>query len=123
MIGKVLIIVLLLGMVSGIFIFATVQGYVSNDLLQKLPLSKVPAFSQIAQVPQQLPSVALPQNVSSQAQTLVERGSEVAGHTQNVLGTQITASEDNKPLSERAFEYGRYLYCQQVVREYEQPKE
>lgn len=109
MIVKVLGIVLLLGIILGGVSYASVQGYINKDIAQKIDLGQV----------EQLKRLQLPENVNTQAQTLVERGGEIAGHTQNVLGTQITATEEKQPVSQRAFEYGRYLYCQQVVKDYE----
>jgi len=50
-------------------------------------------------------------NVSTQAQLLQE-------HTGNILGASDT-ERTNQPIQERAFEYGRYLYCNQVVKDYE----
>ncbi len=52
--------------------------------------------------------------VSTQAKALQE-------HATNVLGATDTLRSDDseKPLQERAFEYGRYLYCNQVVTDYE----
>lgn len=55
-----------------------------------------------------------------QIETLTERGKEVGEHVSKVLGESIQASEDEVPIHERAFEYGRYIYCQEVVREYEE---
>jgi hypothetical protein len=57
---------------------------------------------------------------SNQIQILAERGQEVGGHVGNVLGSYVQVSDaEEQPLHESAFEYGRYLYCQQVVNEFE----
>jgi hypothetical protein len=75
------------------------------------------------------------QTATTELQTLAERAQEVGGHAQNVLGSAIQRSDDGTlenplenaiqpatnqvPIHERALEYGRYLYCQEVVKEYE----
>jgi hypothetical protein len=50
---------------------------------------------------------------------LAERSKEVSEHAENVLGDTISVNEEAPPIHERALEYGRYLYCQQVVEDYE----
>lgn len=52
--------------------------------------------------------------------TVGVRGKEVSTHAQKVLGASVTVNENEESsLHNRAFEYGRYLYCQQVISEYE----
>lgn len=52
--------------------------------------------------------------------TLTQRGKETAEQAQQVLGKAITVDESSgEQLHERALEYGKYLYCQQVVKEWE----
>lgn len=62
------------------------------------------------------------QSTSSELETLTERGKEVGEHAQNVLGRSVEVNEEQPALHERALEYGRYVYCQQVVEEYESQK-
>lgn len=52
--------------------------------------------------------------------TLKDRGAELSEHSQKVLGAAIEPAEDQKPLHDRAFEYGRYIYCKEVVKTYEE---
>lgn len=68
------------------------------------------------------------QNIGSQTKVLGERSKEVAGHIQNVLGTAIQKNETDSSKSgdfslssvpEKTLEYSQYLYCQQVVKDYE----
>ena len=54
-----------------------------------------------------------------QVTNLAERSKELGQGSQQVLGTFIEAEEDGEAFHSKAFEYGRYLYCQQVVKEYE----
>lgn len=59
-------------------------------------------------------------DASSQLETLAQRAGEVTQHAQTVLGSSIQVNEDvKKPIHESALEYGRYVYCKQVVTEYE----
>ena len=45
---------------------------------------------------------------------------ETAKKTQTFLGQAVQVDQESeKNLSEKAFDYGRYLYCQQVVQSYE----
>lgn len=59
------------------------------------------------------------QDAQGEIQTISSRGQDVASHTQQVLGTSVEVNENDTSIQNRAFEYGRYLYCQQVVEEYE----
>jgi hypothetical protein len=59
-------------------------------------------------------------DASSQLQTLTQRANEVGQHAQNVLGSSIQVNEEEKkPIHESALEYGQYIYCKQVVMDYE----
>jgi len=115
---KLLTLLIILGAAAGGTYYASLQGLLPVEIAQiitKLPLPQLPQNVQLSQ----LQSISLSSSSSAQAQTLLERSGEVVGHAQQVLGTQITATEGEQPLSQRAFEYGRYLYCQQAIKEYE----
>lgn len=58
-------------------------------------------------------------DTKQQTETLSQRAKEVGGHVSNVLGTAVEADQEQPPIHERAMEYGRYLYCQQVIKDYE----
>lgn len=51
--------------------------------------------------------------------TLTERGAEVSEQVQKAFSKAVEPSSAEKPIQDRAFEYGRYLYCQEVVKSYE----
>lgn len=53
-----------------------------------------------------------------QIETLTQKSIEVKDHLLN-LTNEIKESSDSSKVHEKAFEYGQYLYCQQVVKEYE----
>ncbi len=60
-------------------------------------------------------------DIQSGVQTVqqVPDTSSVANNTSQVLGTSIEVKTENPPLPQRAFEYGRYTYCQEVIKDYE----
>jgi hypothetical protein len=53
-----------------------------------------------------------------QIETLTEKSKEVKDHLVN-LTQEIKEASDSSPIHEKAFEYGQYVYCQEVVKEYE----
>lgn len=79
--------------------------------------------------------------INKQAQELTKRGQEVSEHVSNILEAYIeptektqdseiaaenndsnensSVSDQNKPIYEETLDYGRYLYCQQVIKDYE----
>lgn len=61
------------------------------------------------------------QDTKDQLYLLSNRSNQVGGQIQQVLGTyvQVNEEETKQPLHEKAFEHGQYLYCKQVVSEYE----
>jgi predicted membrane metal-binding protein len=56
----------------------------------------------------------------AQAKVFANNAMETAKKTQTFLGQAVQVDQESeKNLSEKAFDYGRYLYCQQVVQSYE----
>ena len=53
-----------------------------------------------------------------QLKTLTQKSNEVKDHLVKLSG-EIKESEDGSALHEKAFEYGQYIYCQEIVKEYE----
>jgi len=49
---------------------------------------------------------------------LTSKTEESASKAGVVLGSHIQASDSQPPLTQRAFEYARYSYCQEVVKDY-----
>lgn len=64
---------------------------------------------------------ALPENTSEQLKTMTARTGELSASVGQVLGeaVKVATPAGESSLQERAFDYGRYLYCQQVVKDYE----
>ncbi|NCN87694.1 MAG: hypothetical protein GW941_02235 [Candidatus Pacebacteria bacterium] len=53
-----------------------------------------------------------------QLETLKDKSEEVKEHLIN-LSEEIKEASDGSQIHEKAFEYGQYIYCQQVVQEYQ----
>jgi hypothetical protein len=126
LVRPLLIIVLVLATASGLLLW----------LVQKYPdHSTTIAVLERTNIVNQESLAEFTESASLELQTLAERAQEVGGHAQNVLGSAIQRSDDGSlqnplenavqpstdqaPLHERALEYGRYLYCQEVVKSYE----
>lgn len=113
---KLILLVLILG-----------SGYY---LLQQQGIISAPSLNQQSTLPISGEVKGSSDSLTAQAGTLSERAQEVGQHIGNVLGTYVqpASAPDNEtnssstkpPLHEQAFEYTRYLYCQQVVKDYEQ---
>ncbi len=100
--GAIIIAVILYG-----FYFAGSQGWLQGTPLQNIDHEQFNLLKQ--------------ENLE-QTKVLTEKAQETGQHVQHILGDTVEVDEDQKkqPLHERAFEYGRYLYCQQVVEDWEQ---
>jgi len=65
----------------------------------------------------------LTQDAQKQIEVLGERTKEVSEQSKQVLGETVKVNEeltnDNRPVHEKAFDYGRYVYCKQVVQDFE----
>lgn len=104
----VLAVVILLALAYAIS-YAGKQGWLKNTPLKDLNYEQLNVFEQ--------------ENVE-QAQTLTERAKETGEHVQQILGEKVQVDEDEKEksLHEKTLEYARYLYCQQVVEDWEARK-
>lgn len=114
------------------------------DLIEKIPGQKaVNDTTQQIGGKVQGATGSVTDSVSTQTQQLGQRAGEVNQHVQQVLGTYIQPAPENsedsdqnnqqsdsqtnqqqsdpekQPIYERAFEYSRYMYCQQVVKDWE----
>ncbi len=108
---RVLLIVLILGFI-GLAI-----GYSTNALPDQI---KQPVGFIIEKIPKT--QVVLDRALlASQAAQFTERGSQAFQQGTKVLGAAITVDETQKDssLTDRALNYGRYLYCKQVVEDWE----
>lgn len=56
----------------------------------------------------------------SQIQILADKAKEAGGVAQDFVEDVVKVDESSdKNISEKAFDYGRYIYCQEVVKQYE----
>jgi len=55
---------------------------------------------------------------SDTASGVTEQAQSLSKNAGSVLGA-ISSDKSDQPIHEKAFEYGRYQYCQQVVADYE----
>lgn len=75
--------------------------------------------SSASSLSEQAPTAA----AQEELKTLTERGKVAVEEAQKVLGKAIEVDEaSNKATHEKALEYAKYLYCQQVVLEWEEQK-
>lgn len=91
----------------------------------RLPF-KLPALPNISSLPQinQLSQNQQLQSASKQAQTQLQATGEkfqtAASNTQKILGAAVQVNDkETKTGPEKALDYGKYLYCKQVVNDYE----
>ena len=120
-IRMLLLILVLVGVIIGYTYFNT--GSVPRTLGQFLtalpPRKESLGTQQLAQLSQiQIPRLT-PEN-TDQFKTFEDRASSVSSQIGDVLGTAIQEASESGNIQDKVFEYGRYLYCQQVVEEYEE---
>jgi len=66
------------------------------------------------------------QGVEQEFSQLSTHTEEVKKHADNILGatksleSPFDATADSPPIYEKTFEYGKYVYCKQVVEDYEE---
>ena len=106
LVGRIVVIIaILLALIFGLY-FAGSQGWLQNTPLRDVPYEELNLFSQ--------------ENVE-QAKELTDRAKETGEHVQQILGETVEADEKkkDKALHEKTIEYARYLYCKQVVEDWE----
>jgi fumarylacetoacetate (FAA) hydrolase family protein len=105
--------------------FDTTQA---NQLLEKLPpqlasfLPKNNSNQESENTIETTKSISFDQKAAEeQIKILTERSEEVSTEIGKVLGDFIQVNEtgENQALHEKALEHGQYVYCQQVVEQYE----
>ncbi len=106
---KIALIITVVVVFLAIIIFATDADFLKKTPLKNLDLAQFGLISQDA---------------LNQSQQLKSQALETSQHVQNVLGEHVEASENsteqkNKPIHEKTLEYARYLYCKQVVEDWE----
>jgi hypothetical protein len=106
LIGKIAIaIVILLAITYGIS-YAGTQGWLEKTPLKNWDYGQLNVFEK---------------GTIDQTKVLTERAKETGEHVQQILGDTVQVDEQGKekPLHEKTIEYARYLYCKQVVNDWE----
>jgi hypothetical protein len=122
-----LVILLVVGLGAGVY-WANGQGYFENTPLasiswpENFPNIKIPS-----QVSEKISSEnidqekfdKITQDAASQTQELTLKAQELGEHAQKVLGESVQENTDQPPIHEKVIEYGQYIYCKEVVKEWE----
>lgn len=124
MLRKILITAVILFLLFTAYKFARAKGFLSDEVFSPLE-AKLPkkvdlpwqsSFSQedISQ---------LGENGMAEVKTLAEKAKEAGGVAQDFVQGAVKEDKGNeKNISEKALEYGKYIYCQEVVKQYETKK-
>lgn len=107
LLGKIITTVaVILALLYAIY-FAGTQGWLKNTPLKNLDYEKF--------------NILRPESLD-QTKILTDRAKETGEHVQQILGDKVEVDEEQKKKSmhEKTIEYARYLYCKQVVEDWEQ---
>ena len=115
----------LLFWIVGLGVLASVGAYYFSQNSDSLIASKIqpvvaPLQPYMESIPVFTSQIKIPED-TSEISTLTERGKEITTHVGAVLGESVSVVEEDeqRPLHERALEYGQYMYCKGIVEEYE----
>lgn len=103
------------------YVYFTKGAGLPTAVTQKIPFLQNPNEA-LGVLPNSLDGIAmpsLPTNTTAQLETVKDRTEAVGETVGQVLGEAVKEASPSSSLQERAFDYGRYLYCQQVVKDYE----
>jgi hypothetical protein len=112
MIKKVIILLIVIALTYGGYVFAKKQDWLSDEKTAPIDetLSKINA--------EDLKNLG--QDGLEEIKILSEKAKVAGGVAQEFAQDAIKVKEnDDKSISDKAFEYGRYIYCQEVVKQYE----
>ncbi len=103
---KPLNIILAAVVLIAVILFAAGQGWLDNTPLEDLKLNQTGSASK---------------QVVEQTKELGSQIGKAGGHVKNVLGDKIEVDEEqsDKTLQKKTIDYAKYLYCKQVVEEFE----
>ena len=121
--SKLFILIILIAIAATFYYFGDPQKLIGTIL----PKVEGTVLAPIADKFETIDSSELSQNfqmgvesAETEISGLSQKTIEVSKHAENVLGSSITAATNSAtPIHERAFEYGKYVYCKQVVDDYE----
>lgn len=101
---KLLLLLIIVAALAGGVYYAGEQGWLADTPLKNFNHRQLNIFQG--------------QN-TDQLKTLTERTQQASEQVQNVLGQSIEVNDQEESITTRTFEYARYLYCQQVVKDWE----
>lgn len=106
LIGKILITAGIILAIVYVVYFAGTQGWLKNTPLKNFDYEQLNFLSQES---------------VEQTKVLTERAKETGEHVQHILGDKVEVDEERKEkaLHEKTIDYARYLYCKQVVTDWE----
>lgn len=127
--NKFVLILLLIGGIAGFYYFGDSQKVTQSALesLEKTPLSGL--SQKLQEANSKKSNFNLDDTIESaeaEFSQLSTKTLEVKDHVGNILGASkilespIEATQDSKPLHEKTLEYGQYIYCKSVVKDYEE---
>jgi len=130
MLSKLLIIIVALLILFGVYQLAKAKNLLPNHVFSKieeiipdkisLPWNKEKEIRLEEIKVEQKDLEKLGEDGLSQIQILAEKAKQAGGIAQEFVEEVVKIDQDeNKNISEKAFEYGRYIYCQEVVKQYE----
>ncbi len=104
--GKITLIIVGLIAISYAVSYAGKQGWLANTPLKDLNYDQLDLLEK--------------ENLK-QTKVLTERAKDTGEHVQKILGDTVEVDEKNtnKSLHEKTLEYAKYLYCKQVVNDWE----
>lgn len=109
---KLILLVILVGVVS----VAGLQVATNRGLIKSNPLASL--VEGVVKLSQPATHI-IPPNISEQISVLTARTGTVTQEVGTVLGSSVQVEKEDLPLHQKALQHGRYLYCQQVVKDYE----
>lgn len=75
--------------------------------------------SKFSAITKHLPTEVATEGVENGVKVLSSQASNISPEAGAVLGSSITVEKQEAPLTQRAFEFARYNYCQAVVNDYQ----
>ncbi|MBT4124073.1 MAG: hypothetical protein HN981_02855 [Candidatus Pacebacteria bacterium] len=109
----------------GGYVYADNRGFVPEQLSSLTEKAQETSLDKIQEITKETPVINslqndLQENTTDQLSTLSSRAKEVSEYAQNAFNSGVKVDKENQaPLHERAIEYGQYVYCKQVVEDFE----
>lgn len=124
MLRKILITAVVLFLLFAAYKFARAKGFLSDKVFSPLE-AKLPKKEDLPWQNSfsQEDISKLGKNGMAEVNVLAEKAKEVGSVAQDfVQGAVKEDKGSDKSISEKALEYGKYIYCQEVVKQYEASK-